>query len=223
MKKKACGPPFKTQPYTIYIELYKKGLDNQDNHDGVVTHLEPDILECEVKWALGSITINTASLSDWIPGELFKILKVDGVKVLHLTCQQNWKTQQWPQDWKMSVFIPIPKKGSAKNCSNYQTISLTSQASKVTLNILQARFQKYLNRELPDVQLGLGKAEVPEIKLPTVWFAFISMQIDGETMKTVTDFLFWATKLLQMLTATFKLEDTSWKEGYNKPRQHIKK
>ena len=94
--------------------------------------------------------------------------KVDGVKVLHSICQQIWKTQQWPQDWKMSVFIPIPKKGSAKNCSNYQTILLTSRASKVMLNILQARFQKSVNQELPEVQLGLGKAEVPEIKLPTV-------------------------------------------------------
>ena len=212
MKKKACGSPFKTQPYTIYIELCKNGLDNQDNHDGVVTHLEPDILECKVRWALGSITISTASLSDWIPAELFKMPKVDGVKVLHSICQQIWKTQQWPQDWKMSVFIPIPKKGSAKNCSNYQTILLTSQASKVMLNILQARFQKSVNQELPEVQLGLGKAEVPEIKLPTVWFASISMQIDGETMETVTDFLFSAPKLLRMLSATLKLEDTYFLE-----------
>ena len=100
-------------------ELYKKQLQAPDNHDGVTTHLEPDILECEDKWVLGSITTNKASGSDGIPGELFQILKDDAVKVLHSICQQIWKTQQWPQDWKRSVFIPIPKKGNAKECSNY--------------------------------------------------------------------------------------------------------
>jgi len=103
------------QEYTE--ELYKKGLHDQDNHDGVITHLEPDILECEVKWALGSITTNKASGGDGIPVELFQILKDDAVKGLHSICQQIWKTQQWPQDWKRSVFIPIPKKGNAKECS----------------------------------------------------------------------------------------------------------
>ena len=125
-----------------YIEeLYKKDLHDPDNHNGVITHLEPDILECEVKAALGSITMNKASGGDEIPVELFQILKDDAVKVLHSICQQIWKTQQWPLDWKMSVFIPIPKKGNAKECSNYCTIALISQASKVMFKILQARFQ----------------------------------------------------------------------------------
>ena len=112
------------QEYTE--ELYKKVLHNQDNYDGVITHLGPDILECEVKWALESITMNKASGGDGIPVELFQILKDDSVKVLHSICQQIWKTQQWPQGWKRSVFIPIPKKGNAKECSNYRTIALTS-------------------------------------------------------------------------------------------------
>ena len=112
---------------------------NPDNHDGVITHLEPDILECEVKWALESITTNKTSGGDGIPVELFQILKDDAVKVLHSICQHIWKTQQWPQDWKRSVFIPIPKKGNATECSNYHTIALISHASKVMLKILQAR------------------------------------------------------------------------------------
>ena len=132
-------------------ELYKKDLYDPDNHDGVITHLEPDILECEVKWALGSITTNKASEGDGIPVALFQILKDDAVKVLHSICQQIWKTQQWPQDWKRSVLIPIPKKGNAKECSNYCTIALISHASKVMLKIPQARLQQYVNRELPDV------------------------------------------------------------------------
>ena len=125
------------QEYTK--ELYKKDLHDPDNHDGVITHLEPDILECEVKWALGSITTNKASGSDGIPVELFQILNDDAVKVLHSICQQMWKTQQWPQDWKRAVFILIPKKGNAKECSNYHTTARFSHASKVTLKILQAR------------------------------------------------------------------------------------
>ena len=123
-------------------------------HDGVITHLEPDILECEVMWALESITTNKASGGDGIPVELFQILKDDAVKVLHSICQLIWKTQQWPRDWKRSVFIPIPKKGNAKECSNYCTIALISHASKVMLKILQARLRQYVNRELPDVQAG---------------------------------------------------------------------
>ena len=138
-------------------ELYNKDLHDQDNHNGVITHLEPDILDCEVKWALGSITANKASGGDGIPVELFQILKDDVVKVLHSIYQQIWKTQQWPQDWKMSVFIPIPQKGNAKECSNYRTISLISHTSKVMLEILQARLQKYVNHELPDVQAGFRK------------------------------------------------------------------
>ena len=114
----------------------------QINHDGVITHLEPDILECEVKWALGSITTNKASGGDGIPVELIQILKDDAVKVLHSICQQIWKTQQWPQDWKRSVIIPIPKKGNAKECSNYHTIALISHAGKIMLKILQARLQQ---------------------------------------------------------------------------------
>ena len=117
----------------------KKDLQDPDNHDGVITHLEPDILECEVKWALRSITMNKASGGDRIPVELFQILKDGAVKVLHSICQQIWKPQQWTQDWKRSVFIPVPKKDNAKECSNYHTIALISHASKVMLKILQAR------------------------------------------------------------------------------------
>ena len=120
----------------------------------MITHLEPDILECEVKWALESITTNKASGGDGIPVELFQILKEDAVKMLHSICQQIWKTQQWPQHWKRSVFIPIPKKGNAKECSNYHTVTLISHASTVMLKNLQARLQQYVNRELPDVQAG---------------------------------------------------------------------
>ena len=124
----------------------------------MITHLEPDILECEVKWALGSITTNKASGGDGTPVELFQILKDDAVKALYSICQRIWKTQQWPQDWKMSVFIPIPKKGNAKECSNYHTIVLISHASKVMLKILQARLQQYVNCEFPDVQTGFRKS-----------------------------------------------------------------
>ena len=137
------------QEYTE--ELYKKDLHDPDNYDDMITHLKTDILEYEVKWASGSITTNKASGSDGIPIELFQILKDDAVKVLQSICQQLWKTQQWPQDWKRSVFIPIPKKGNAKECSNYRTIALISQVSKVMLKILQARLQQYMNHELPDV------------------------------------------------------------------------
>ena len=121
------------------------------------TQLEPDILECEVKWTLESITMNKASGGDGIPVELFQILEDDAVKVLHSICQQIWKTHQWPQDWKRSVSVPIPKKSNAKECSNCHTIALTSPASKVMLKILQARLQQYVNRELPDVQAGFRK------------------------------------------------------------------
>ena len=140
------------QEYTE--ELYKKDLHDQDNHDGVITHLEPDFLECEVKWALESITTNKASGGDGIPAELFQILKDDAVKVLHSICQQMWKPQQWPQDWKSMLFIPIPQKCNAKECSNYSTIALILHASKVMLKILQARLPQYMNHELPYVQAG---------------------------------------------------------------------
>ena len=139
------------QEYTE--ELYQKDLHDPDNHDGVITHNHPDldILECEVKWALESITTNKASGDDGIPVELFQILKDDAVKGLHSICQQIWKMQQWPQDWKRSVFITTPKKGNAKNCLNYHKIALISQASKVMLKILQARLQQYVSRELQNV------------------------------------------------------------------------
>ena len=145
----------KWQEYTE--ELYKKDFHNPDNHDGVITHLEPDILEYQGKWALGSITMNKAGGGDGIPVELFQILKDDAVKVLHSICQQIWKTQQWPQDWKRTVFISITKKDNAKQCSNYNTIALISHTSKIMLKILQARHQQYMNRELPDVEAGFGK------------------------------------------------------------------
>ena len=124
----------------------------------MITHLEPDILECEVKWALESITTNKASGCDAIPVELFQILKIDAVKVPHSIHQQLWKTQQWPQDWKRSVFFPIPKKGNAKECLNYCTIALISQTTKVMLKILQVRLQQYMNQELSDVQAGFRKS-----------------------------------------------------------------
>ena len=140
-----------------YTELYKKDLHDPDNHNGVITYLEPDILECKVKWALGSITTNKASGGDGIPVELFQFLKDDGVKVLHSICQQIWKTQQWSQDWKRSLFIPILKKGNAKECSNYHTIALISHASQIMLKILQAKLTQYINHELPGVQAGFKK------------------------------------------------------------------
>ena len=133
------------QEYTE--ELYEKDLYDSDNHDGVVTHSEPDILECEVRWTLGSITRIKASGGDGIPPELFKILKDHAVKVPYSTCQQIWKIQQWPQDWQRSVFIPIPKKGNAKESSNYHTIALNLHASKVMLKILQASLQQYMNKK----------------------------------------------------------------------------
>ena len=123
----------------------------------MITHLEPEILECKIRRALKSITMNKASGGDGIPVELFQILKDDTVKVMHSICQQIWKTQQWPQDWKRSVFIPTPKKGKAKECSNYCPIALISHASKVMLIILQARLQQYVNHKLPDVQAGFRK------------------------------------------------------------------
>ena len=137
------------QEYTE--ELYKKELHDPNNHDGVITNLESDILECKIKWALESITTTKASRGDGIQVELFQILKDDAVKVLQSTCQKIWKTQQWPQDWKWSVFIPVSEKGNDKECSNYHTVELISHASKVKIKILQDRHQQYMNHELPDV------------------------------------------------------------------------
>ena len=144
------------QEYTEEL-CQKQCLNDPDNHNDVITHLEPDIPECEVKWALGGITTNKASGGDGIPVELLQIQKDYTVKVLHSICQQIWKTQQWPQDWKRSVFIAIPKKGSAKECSNYRTIALISHTSKVMLKILRAKLQQYVNYELPHVQAGFRK------------------------------------------------------------------
>ena len=154
------------QEYTE--ELYKKDLHDPDNHDGVITHLQPDILDCEVKWPLGRITMNKATGGDGIPVELFQILKGDAVTVLHTICQQIWKTEQSPQDWKRSVFIPIPKKGNPKECSNYRTFALISQASKVMLKILQTRLQQYVNCEIPDVQAGFRKGRGIRVQIANI-------------------------------------------------------
>ena len=156
----------KWQEYTE--ELYKKELHSPDNQDVVITHLEPDILECEVKWALGSITMNKASGGDGIPVVLFQILKDDAGKVLYSICQKIGKTQQWPQDWKMSAFIPIPKKGNAKECSNHCTDALFSHASKVTLKLLQARLQQYVNHELGDVEAGFRKHKGTRVQIANI-------------------------------------------------------
>ena len=135
----------------------KKELNEPDYYDGVVSHPESDFLESEVKWALGSISVNKASGCDGIPVELFKTLKDDAIKVLHSICQQIWKTQQWPQDWKMSILIPIPKKGITNECASHQTVALISHDRKVMLKILHARLQCYANQEFPNVQAGLRK------------------------------------------------------------------
>ena len=155
------------QEYTE--ELYKKNLHDPDNHNGVITHLEPDILETEVKWALGSITTNKASGGDRIPADLFQILKDDtAVKVLHSICWQIWKTEQQPQDWKRSVFILVPKKGNAKEYSKYRTIVHISDTSKIMLKILQARLQQYVNQELPDVHNGFTKGRGARHKIANI-------------------------------------------------------
>ena len=140
-----------------YTELYKKDLHDPGNHDGVITHLDPDILECQLKWALGSIATNKASEGDGILAEIFQVLKDDAIKVMNSISQLIWKTQPRPQDWKRPVFIPIPKKGSAKECSNYCTIALISHANKVMLKILQVRLLQYVNCEFPDVLDGFRK------------------------------------------------------------------
>ena len=162
----------------------------------MITHLEPDILEWEVKWAWGSITTNKASGGDGIPVELFQILKDDTVKVLHSVCQQIWKTQQWPQDWKGSVFIPIPKTGNAKECSNYHTIALISHASKATLKILQARLQQYVNCELPNVQAGFRKGRRTRDQIANICWMIKKKQENSR--KTSTSALLTQRKPLTM-------------------------
>ena len=160
-----------------YTELNKKSLNDPENHNGVITHLEPDILECEVKWTLGSITTNKASGGDGIPAELFQILKDDAVKVLHSVCHKIWKTQPWSQDWKRSVFIPIAKKGNDKESSNYTIVhhvqsktALISHASKVILKIRQARLQQYTNQELSDVQAGFRKGRGTRDQIANIYW-----------------------------------------------------
>ena len=167
------------QEYTE--ELYRKGLNDPRNHNGVVTHQEPDILECEVKWALGIISMNKASRGDVIPAEIFRILKDDAVKVLHSICQQIWKTQQWTQDWKRSVFIPIPKKGNAKECSNYHTIVLFHMLVRLCSKFFKLGFSSMLTENFQMYKLGLEKAEEPEIKLPTFIGAW---RKQGNSIKT---------------------------------------
>ena len=161
----------------IHRKAIQKNLHDPDNHEGVITHLEPDTLECEVKWALGSIIMNKASGGDGIPAELFQILKDDTVKVLHSICQQIWKTKQWSQDWKRSVFIPIPKKGNPKECSNYHTIALISHTSKVLLKILQARLQQYVNCDLPDVQAGFRRGRGTRDQIASIHWIIESKRV----------------------------------------------
>ena len=146
----------------------------------MITYLEPDILECEVKWALESITTNKASGGDAIPVELLQILKDDAVKVLHSICQQIWKTQQWPQDWKKVVFIPIPKKGNAKECSNYRTIALISHTSKAALKILQTRLQQYMNCQLPGVQAGFRKGRGTRDQIANIRWIIENARVPGK-------------------------------------------
>ena len=164
---------------------YIEDLHDPDNHDGVITQLEPDILECKVKWALGSITTSKASGGDGIPDELLEILKDDAVKVLHSICQQIWKTQQWPQDWKRSVFIPIPKKGNAQECLNYCTIALISHTSKVILKILQARLEQYMNCELPGVQTGFRKGRGTRDQVANIHWIIISRKTSTSALLTM--------------------------------------
>ena len=192
------------QEYTE--ELYKKDLHDPDNHDGVITHPEPDILECEVKWAWGSITTNKSNGGDRIPVELFQILKDDTVKVLHSICQQIWKTQQWPQDWKRSVFIPIPKKGNAKECSNYHTVALISHASKVMLKILQARLQQFVNCELPDVQAGFRKGRGTRDQIANIcWIIEKSKRVPEKHLLL----LYWLRQSLWLCGSQQTVENSS--------------
>ena len=177
----------------------------------VITHLKPDILECEVKWALGSIAANKVSGGDGIPAELFQDLKDDVVKVLHSVCQQIWETQLWPHDWKRLVFIPILKKGNAKQCLNYRTISLILHASKVMLKILQVRLQHYVNQELPDVQAGFRKGKEPEIKLPT---SAGSSRKQGSSRKTFISALLTMPKPLTVWITTV---ENSERDGNTRP------
>ena len=166
----------------------------------MITHLEPDILECEVKWALGSITTNKAS-----GGELFQILKDDAVKVPHSICQQIWKTQQWPQNWKRSVFIPIPKKDNVKECSNYHTMALISHARKVKLKILQVRLQQYMNHELPDVQAGFGKGRGSRDQIANVLWIIEKAREFKKKKKSTSALLTMPKPLIVWITTDWKI------------------
>ena len=154
----------------------------------MITHLEPHILEYEVKWALGNIMTNKASRGDGIPVELFQVLKDDAVKMLHSICQQIWKTQQWPQDWKRSIFLPITKKGNAKECSNYRTIALISHASKVMLKILQDRLQQYVNHKLPDVQAGFRKGKGTRDQIANIYWIIEKAREFEKNISFFTDY-----------------------------------
>ena len=193
-------------------ELYKKDLHDQDNNDCVITHLEPDILECKVKWALGTITTNKASGADGIPVELFQILKDDAVKVLHSICQQIWKTQQWPQDWKRSVFISIPNKGNAKECSNYCTVTVVSHASKVMLKIAKPGFSSMWTMNFQMFKLDLEKAEEPEVKLPTV----IGSLEKQENSRKHLFLLYWLCQSLWRCGSQ-KIVENSERDGNTRP------
>ena len=221
------------QEYTE--EPYKKNLHDADNHDCVVTAPEPDILECEVKWALGSITTNKAGGGNRIPVELSQILKDDAVKVLHSICQKIWKMQQWPQDWKRSVFIPIPTKGNAKECSNYHTTTLISHSSKVMLKILQARLQQYVNHELPDVQAGFRKGrgtrdQIANIRWITekardlqknIYFCFIDYTkafdcVDHNKMWKILQEMGIPEHLTCLLRNLYKVQEATVRTGHGK-------
>ena len=198
------------QKYTE--ELYKKDLHDPDNHNGVITHLEPDMLECE-RWAIGSITTNKASGGDGIPVELFQILKDDAVKVLYSICQQTWKTQQWPKDCKRSVFIPIPKKGNAKGCSNYHTIVLIWHVSKVMLRILQARLQQYMNCELPDVQAGFRKGRGTRDQIANICWVIGKAR---EFQKNIYFFFNWLLQSLWLCGSQWIVENSA-RDGNTRP------
>ena len=204
------------QEYTE--ELYKKDLHDPHNHDGVITHLEPDILECEVKGALGSVTMNKASGGDGIPVEWFQILKDDAVKVLHSIRQQIWKTRQWPQNWKQSVFIPIPKRGNAKEWSNYYTIALTSHASKVMLKILQARLQQYMDHELSDVQGGFRKGQGTRDQIANIWWIIEKERVSEKHIL----WLYWLCQSLwQQKTVENSSRDRNTKQPHLPPEKSV--
>ena len=196
----------------IHKRAKQKDLNDPDNNDGVITHLEPDILECEVKWALGSITTNKASEGDGIPVELFQMLKDDVVEVLHSICQWIWKTQQWPQDWKRSVFIPIPKKGNVKECSNYHTIKLISHISKAMLRILQARLQLYVNHKLPDVQTGFRKGRVTRDQIANIHWIIKKARVPEKYLLL----LYWLCQSLWLCGSQQTVENSE-RDGNTRP------